>query len=301
MEELEKLRKAYVNHMVIGLIISIVVVVILFVLYNAIQFLFFAFIICFMIVLLTGGSKKKKYSTAYKKEIVTTTMQELFTDIVFDYDKGLPSSVIKETDMMRLGNRYSSNDWYSGKYKDVSFTSSDVSIEEVTTDSEGHTHTTVYFRGQWYIFNFNKNFKGKFQVCEKDFHYSKHGGLFDKSIEKVEVEDIDFNKQFRIYSTDAHSVFYVLTPHIIESIKKINEAIPGRLLLIFKDNSLHVGIYNGSDNFEPSIFHKIDVEKSKEKVRKEIEPITKFVEELRLDNNIFSSSTVKIGETQGES
>ena len=292
MEELERLRKRYLRHMVIGTIISVVVILVIALSTQVIEVLFIGTIIAIIIVAITGASKKKAYDDKYKKDIVTTTMQEIFTDVGFDYDKGFPSSIISNTGMMRMGNTYSSNDWYSGKYKDVTFACSDVLIQEVTHDSEGHTSTTTYFSGQWYIFGFNKKFKGEFQVCEKDFHYSKHGGLFDKSVEKVEVEDVDFNKKFRIYSNDAHSVFYVLTPHIIENIKKINNDIAGSLLFCFKDNLLHVGVYNGKDNFKPKVFSSMNLEEEKSKVRKEIEPITKFVDELRLDNSIFAEGAV---------
>ena len=292
MEELENLRKSYLRHMTIGTIIAAIVTIGFVAVTKAFEFMFFIGIFSMVIVIFSGASKKKKYDDKYKKDIVTTTMQEIFTDVGFDYDNGFPSSIIRDTGMMRMGNTYSSNDWYSGKYKDVTFACSDVLIQEVTTDSEGHTDTTTYFSGQWYIFGFNKVFKGSFQVCEKGFNYSKHGGLFDKSIEKVEMEDVDFNKLFKVYSTDAHSVFYVLTPHTMESIKKLNDAIPGRLLFCFKDNLLHVAVYNGKDNFRPKVFSSMNLEEEKAKVRKEIEPITQLVEELRLDNSIFAEGAV---------
>ena len=288
MEELENLRKAYVRHIIIGMVIVVVIGIGATIAFNNPQIIIFALIFGITIVILTGSSKKKKLADNYKQQIVTTTMQELFTDVGFDYDKGYPIDVIAGTGMMRIGNTYSSNDWYSGKYKDVAFSCSDVYIAEVTHDSDGDTDTTVYFSGQWYIFTFNKSFKGAFQVCEKGFNYSKHGGLFDKSIQKVELEDVNFNKEFNVYSTDAHSVFYVLTPHIIESIRKINEAIPGRLLFCFIGNLLHIGVYNGKDNFQPKVFKSMNLEDEKQKVRKEIEPITKFIDELRLDNSIFN-------------
>ena len=50
-------------------------------------------------------------------------------------------------------------------------------------------------------------------------------------------------------------------------------------------------LYN-EDNFKPKVFSSMNLEEEKAKVRKEIEPITKFVDELRLDNSIFAEGAV---------
>ena len=83
-------------------------------------------------------------------------MKSIFGDISFDLNKGLPYKVLADTKMIYMGDRYSSNDYFKGKYKNIAFEMSDVEIEEEHTDSEGHTSYTTIFKGQWYIFEFNK-------------------------------------------------------------------------------------------------------------------------------------------------
>ena len=194
--------------------------------------------------------------------------------------------------MMDMGDRYSSNDFISAKYKNIQVIQADVHIEEKheTTDSDGHIRTNwvTIFRGRWMIFDFNKNFKANVQVCQKKFTNAKisNWGL-EQKFKKVMMEDQTFNNQFRIYAQNEHDAFYILTPSLIEKIKNLSDSINGGILLCFIDNKLHVGIQNNKDSFEHGVFKSIDENKVIEDISKDIKLITNFVDELDLDNHLF--------------
>ena len=293
--QLEELRlKAVKKQNTIYIVSAIITAIIIAILINIRAFPAIIPIIMVMLtisLLLANFIKEKKlFLKSYKEKIVIATLNSIFEDVHFDLEKGISKEVIRDTNMMSMGNTYYSNDYFYGKYKDIGFQCSDVTIKEVTTDGEGHTTTTTYFDGQWYIFEFNKNFKGSFQVCEKSFHYSKRqGGLFSKEEkdEKIEMEDQEFNKQFKVFGTDPHSVFYVLTPNTIERIKKVNNEIPGSLLFCFKNSQLHIGVYNGKDLFEPKLRKKVNLQQDTQTTKSEINSILQFVDILRLDNDLF--------------
>lgn len=293
-QELEELRLKAVKKQniiyIIGAIVFITVAII-FIKAEVYQMLIMAFFFILVVTILVAASvpEVKQFTDAYKSKIVITTLNSIFSDVHFDLNRGIPEKVIADTNMMMMGNIYDSNDYFYGKYKDIQFQCSDVTIQDEYTDSDGDTHTTTYFIGQWYIFEFNKTFKGSFQICEKSFHYSKRqGGLFSKTQdEKIEMEDQEFNKIFKVFGTDPHSVFYVLTPNTMERIKKINSQIPGELLFCFKDNNLHVGVYNNKDLFEPRLRKPVNIEKDTQSTRDEINAILQFVDTLKLDNDLF--------------
>ncbi len=79
----------------------------------------------------------------------------------------------------------------------------------------------------------------------------------------------------------------ILTPHTMESIKNLKKNIDGTILLCFIDNKLHVGLQNGKDSFEASIWKKINEEEINQKLDIEIKEITNFIDELKLDNDLF--------------
>lgn len=192
-----------------------------------------------------------------------------------------------------MGDRYSSNDLITGKYKDILFTQADVHIEkeEQTTDSDGNTRTyyVTIFKGRWMIFDFNKSFKADVQVSQKGFGNNKVNTWFSSSkFEKIEMESQEFNKNFNVYAQQPLDAFYILTPKIMEKIKNLDTNNDGKLLLCFIDNKLHVGIYNHADSFEhSSVFKRIDEEKIRNQISLDIQKITMFVDELELDNDLF--------------
>ena len=205
----------------------------------------------------------------------------------------MPYQTIASTKMMYMGDRYHSNDFISGKYKNIDFSQADVHIEEERErrDSDGNTETyyVTLFRGRWMIFDFNKTFKADLQVCQKGFGNNKAGGLFSKDVfHKVKMESSDFNKAFNIYAQSEHEAFYILTPALMEKIMKLDQMNSGKLLLCFINNRLHIGLYDGKDSFEHApIWKKIDPEQTKSKIAADINQITMFVDELDLDNDLF--------------
>ena len=245
-DDVEKARIKYKNKLIMVILISLVIIVTLaistnvFVDVESVPFLFFFSIALFVIDALIVSGDKKRYALAFKTFFVKSSLEKVFTDLKYMPESGISPNVIRDTGMMYMGDRYSSEDFVSGKYKNIGFCQADVHIEEEhqSTDSEGHT-TTYYvtiFRGRWMIFDFNKTFKANVQVCQKGFGNNKViNSIFSKSTryQKIQMESTDFNKRFLVYAQDAHDAFYIITPHIMEKIIKLSGDINGKILLCF--------------------------------------------------------------------
>lgn len=291
-EELEVLRKKARNSVLIGIGITIVLTLILYALIKIVQIIFFGFVFGIIIISIISNKPTKNFKDNFKKIFVLKSLQNTFDNLIYNPEMGLNESIIRDTQMMHMGDRYSSNDFVSGTYKNINIKQADVHIEEEheTTDSDGHTSTTwvTIFRGRWMIFDFNKKFKADLQVCQKTFGNAKVSNWGrEQKFKKVMMEDQLFNKIFRVYAQSEHEAFYILTPSLMEKIKKLEENIRGHLLLCFINNKLHVGIYNNKDSFEHSIFTKIEESKVLDEISKDIKLITNFVDELDLDNDLF--------------
>lgn len=236
--------------------------------------------------------KKNKYTKTYKHSLVEAILKEAFDNLYFEPKQGIPKSVIQSTGMMMMGNRYSSNDYIKGEYKGTDFEQSDVCIQQVTSNGK-HTHVTTYFKGRWMIFEFNKNFAADLQVRESGFHYAKRkSGWFtpeEEKMNKLELEDSEFNKDFDVYAADEHEAYYILPPHIMQSIKSLRERTYGKLILCFSASRLHVGINSNDNAFEPPVFHPLNSSVIKS-INEEINVITRFVDELKLDRNIYKQN-----------
>ncbi|MEG0794684.1 MAG: DUF3137 domain-containing protein [Bacilli bacterium] len=291
-EELESLRIKGKNKIIIGIIISIALSVTLVLITKLIPALLIGFTIGIIITFIISHKTTEQFKLAFKKTFVLKTLKDVFSDLVYVPEKGIDESVIANTHMMDMGDRYSSNDYISGKYKTVKVETADVHIEEeeMDVDEDGNTSRTwiTIFMGSWMIFDFNKSFQANVQVCQKGFSNARLSNFFEKTkYKKILLEDQEFNNKFYIYAQDEHDAFYILTPSLMEKLKYLVNNIKGRILLCFVDDKLHVGIESGKDSFEHSIFKKIDEVKIIESIGKEIMVITDFVDKLNLDNNLF--------------
>lgn len=299
-DELERSRIKYKNRTLISIAVAIGIVLVSVFIMSYFRFemsLMVIFVIDIVIITIAStvivSGPKKSYVNNFKDYFVKRTLEKIFTDLQYDPDKGIPESVIAGTGMMYTGDRYTTNDFISGKYKNINFMQSDVHIEEEhqSTDSDGNT-TTYYvtiFRGRWMIFDFNKTFKANVEICEKGFSGNRANTLFGKSkYNVVKMESEEFNKKFRVYAQDPHDAFYIITPSLMEKIKRLEAINKGKLFLGFCNNQLHVGIDDGIDSFEPgSCFFEINEEEVMNRMSTDVSKITMFVDELELDNDLF--------------
>ena len=300
-EQLEEMRialkKKYTLFIIIGLIVVAVAALISFIFDFPPVLVMIGGVLTFIITMFCTSKQAKEYYLAFKSYFVKSALANIFTNLNYQPDNGISRATIASTNMMRMGDRYSSNDLVTGNYKTIGFTQSDVHIEEEheTRDSDGHTrrYYVTIFKGRWMIFDFNKTFKADVQVAQKGFGNNKLGSWFsgEQKFEKVEMESQEFNKAFNVYAQQPLDAFYILTPKIMEKIRNLDEKNEGKLLLCFIDNKLHVGIYNYEDSFEhKSVFKPIDEEKTRTDISTDIQKITMFIDELELDNDLFKKN-----------
>ena len=206
-EELEILRKKARNIVLIGIIISIITAITLYIILKSPIASFATLVVGIIITVIINIKPTKKFTLAFKETFVLKSLKNVFTDLVYEPEKGLDKTIIENTKMMYMGDRYTSNDYMSGKYKNINVIQADVHIEEehITTDSNGNTTTTwiTIFKGRWMIFDFNKYFKANIQVSQKGFSNSKLSNWGAKlKYKKIMMEDEAFNNRFKTYAQD---------------------------------------------------------------------------------------------------
>ena len=304
-ESLENLRKETVrkcnkNNMIFAFII-VIILVLLFFIFKVfdVRFLFLIFVVYIPFGIM-NEKVKSEYKNTFMKSLLPIAVKNILTDVQVDVNNGIPSYVIQETHSMSTGDRYHSSNFVSGKYKDIKVMMSDVHIQDEHEDSEGHTSYVTIFLGQWMIFDFNKNFKSNVQIWEKKVF----GGIsrsWKSSLKKVELEDIEFNKKFKVLSENELDAFYIITPKLMERVKAVEAAINGTIMLVFYNNQLHFAVYNNKTTFNVNIHKTINFEEFARESLKDLDAIIKFVDILELDNDLFKVGEVnKIEESEAD-
>ncbi|MFT4143496.1 MAG: DUF3137 domain-containing protein [Mobilitalea sp.] len=297
-KNLENLRKKIAGLLTIIIGLSAIITLFFFYLFRGAQGpgLFLAILIGvgigFLLSVVTGCNRMMdEFKDKFKTFFVEEPFRAAFHRVSYHKDQGLPQDIIDATDMMTLGNRYYTNDYVTGYYKDVKFERADVKIQQHTRTGKT-SHTTTYFNGRWMIFEFNKEFHFDLQIIGNGFYYSQKNSTFfthrEERRHKLEMEDVNFNEYFTVYAQDDHEAYYILTPTFMEVLKNMHHSMDGSIMLGFVHNQLHVAINTERDAMEPSVFSSIELNNIKQDVQREIDAIIKIIDGMDLDRDIYN-------------
>ena len=240
---------------------------------------------------ITSATINKKYRRMYKATLVNRVAKDYFSQFTYQPEKGFTRDYLRGLGIMSFGSDYNSEDMLQGVYNNVPFTRADVYIADTTTDSEGNSSTTVYFRGQWLELQPNKRFQTDLQIIQKGFGFTnKRKGFFTKKEDRrhvIETEDVEFNKKFQCLCQNDAEAFYLLTPTLMQAIMKLSQVLPYKMMIAFVDNTLHVLVDTHRDSMEPTLPKCGNLDRPIADLRADMEIITGLISGLLLDRSIF--------------
>lgn len=154
----------------------------------------------------------------------------------------------------------------------------DVNTYDVSIDSEGNKTTHDVYRGMFGYAEFPYKFKCVLAINTK---YSKK----NVKLEKVMLEDMEFNENFSVKSNNQIEARYILTPDMMEKLKYLQNKIKNIKILIV-DNYCFIGAKN-LNMFELKSFKDNNEIEVFENLYDEIYIILKIVEEMKDNDKVF--------------
>lgn len=139
---------------------------------------------------------------------------------------------------------YSFEDGFIGKYKNIN-----IAISEYYTNKNS---TNNFSQGVIVKFDMNKNFNGNTVIRPRDaFNVSSEVDLKLNNMEKIDLEDPNFNEKFFVYSTDPIEARYLLTPAFMERLYETSDAFNSKAeYCSFYENSIYIVLDTGEDMFD---------------------------------------------------
>lgn len=247
------------------------------------------FIISVIVIypILSSRAKKHKHYVLTVKEIIIKKMFEKdFDHVIYNPEQGFDEQFINSTQLFAKGNTYASNDLLSATYKGVGFIQADVHIQEITSNGKTTTVQEI-FEGRWLVFDFYKQFNGTHQV-RKNFKYMKNRKpytFFGQKLKSITFEDSAFNDIYKVYSSDNHEAFYLMTPRLMQNMIDYQHLTDGEIVFGFINNKLHIAINDDSNAFEVS--DKTISDEFINRIEKEMEVIKYIIDQLNLDNDLY--------------
>ena len=164
----------------------------------------------------------------------------------------------------------------------------------MTRDGRGNRHYHTFFKGLFFIADFNKDFRSKTFVLP-DTAERMLGGLgamFQKMNASrpplVKLEDPEFEKLFVVYGDDQVESRYILSTSLMRRIVDFKRKTKRQVYLSFIKSKVYVAVWYKRDLFEPRVFQTMLDFSPIQQYFEDLLLATSIVDDLNLNTRIWS-------------
>jgi len=223
-----------------------------------------ASVIYIFIVLGYFVSKWKEVKRRIKQAVISEVVQGINPSMRFNAAGYISYDDFCTTQLFRRPDRYNGEDLITGIHGKTQFKLSEIHAEErrTTRDSNGNTRTSYHtiFRGFMLIADFNKHFHGQTFVLPDNIEKFGFSWL-TKGLQKwsgrgelVYLENVEFEREFVVYSTDQVEARYILTPTLMEAILQLKRDFDAPIHISFVDSHVCIAVQWSQEFLEPDIY-----------------------------------------------
>ena len=207
----------------------------------------------------------QKLVQPFRKNFKEKIIAQLFTGLIGPCKFSVESFVTrKEFDESQVINKpynaFYGEDLLEGNFQKMKFKFSEVRALKVTKTKKG-PKTEVQFAGLFFSFNL------PFDSCQKtlilhDYAEKTIGRLLGRIIQKqssrpdyelVQLESVNFEKEFAVYSNDQVQSRKWLTPVVLENLISFKKKYKDSIGISIQDKKLYVAISSKKNHFEPKM------------------------------------------------
>lgn len=232
----------------------------------------FAAVVCMVVGVITLLMNQGSYEAMYKQMVAEPILKATFENVRYTPLAGYTMEEFEARRIIRvMGNTYMrSQDKIDATYNGIHFCQSDVSIYL----KKRKEADDLKFRGRLIAYDLPVHVDSRVLIIKSG---TPHLNLVDRG-PKVELEDMEFNDMYEVYSEDGHSVFYLLTPQFMDYLKKLH-SMNVLMYFSFEGNQLWL-LRQCQGVFEPPI-GKFDLNVEIEKSTRELAEIKKIIDVLK--------------------
>lgn len=160
-----------------------------------------------------------KYKESIKEQIYPLIFEYFGSDYSYSHISPLTVSSLEASDIIPSFDTENTDDYVRGIYKGVKLEMVEAELTE--TQGTGKDRRTVsVFEGLFVLVEAHKKFKGKTLIKKDNGFMNWATGGFN-GLERIKLEDPEFEKQFQVYATDQVESRYLLTTSFMERLKKL--------------------------------------------------------------------------------
>ncbi len=213
------------------------------------------------------------------KTLIMPTVCKCFGNLKWSCGSYKLSTIFFSTKLFDNYDFISYDDIFTGDFKDVNFEI----IEAKFTKGSGKSKSTI-FDGVIIKLDMNKSFNGRTVIRPNTLLHSSPSPI----LKHTELEDINFEKKFDVFTDDEVEARYLITPSFMERLNEMQVAFKAdKVSCAFYNKYLFVALQTPEDLFSIcSLFKRVDDPKQFFTMFEEILSIIKLIDHFKLDQKI---------------
>lgn len=228
-----------------------------------------------------GEKKQNEVKEQLGDQIICEVLCGVFQDVQYQVQGHISSGVIDSANMMFQNsyNEVKGSDYVKAFYHERMIELSNVTLSETgqVWDEEVKIYReteTVSFKGQWFLYDTGIEHMADVQIAPR----TRVQRLIRDT--GIQMSDEEFNKRFNVRAAEEQEAFRILTPRMMQYILKMADNCDGSIYISFlKTGIVHV-VANTERDFLNVKKEKGDMEKMKERFRRQVQWFTDFVDEI---------------------
>ncbi|MDD3877689.1 MAG: DUF3137 domain-containing protein [Bacteroidales bacterium] len=239
----------------------------------------------------------KHFYKDFKHQVINRIVYFISPDMIYDSKGRINISEFTASRIFLTNiDRYNGDDLVSGKMDKTEMRFSEIKAEYkvTTTDGKGNRKTTWHtiFKGLFFIADFNKEFVGSTVVIPnsfgKGFGFLKKLMGINRREKLVQLEDVNFTKNFNVYGDDQIQARYILSTTLMERILEFKNKHKKSIYLSFVDSKMYLAVPYTKDLFEPSYLKSLVNIKVIGSYFEDLQLATGIVDDMNLNLRIWT-------------
>lgn len=238
----------------------------------------------FFIILIAGAfNGRNRFRKEVKELLIFPMLKNHFSNLTYSWDGVWTMNDISKMGLLRTESKYRSEDYISADYQGIHFEQAEVQSMANNTNTK---QAVDFFRGRIIVLA-NPTWSGMHQVKIYSKGFEKRD--IPLGFKRIEMENVEFNRLFDVYSDSSHHAFYVLTPQIMERMAEFGRRYP-RLVFHVTDGKMYVGVDQiARDAFEVDLHKPLDYNRIRGNISIDVQVIKDLIDVMKIDNQKMDS------------
>jgi hypothetical protein len=231
------------------------------------------------------------YVLKFKTEVISEVFKALISNCSFDQFNFVSSSHVDKSGLVSTDyNHFKGEDFVKGKLGDLEVEFSELYMAKITGTGKKRREVKI-FKGLFFHFTLSRNLGHSTLIC-RDVGEALLGKSIGRFLQKksaktgyelVQLESIEFEKKYSVYSNNQIKARVLLSPSVMEGLTQFNKKYKESVEISIQGSHLYVAIRSDVDHFEPQMFGEVVSIKDLREIYDLILLVRDLQEELELD------------------